>query len=169
MDIKELIDEDAFDPENLFDKKKFITMVINREGFSKREGKAADLLEALLDRDITRAECEEIYAQLKETNARETMLEAIRQATNEQEKALLIQACWECGLDFTPHFLLFAELATLKDYSVALEALTVLQNCDVVDNTVLDDAINLAAQATESRSPLLAELRAHLAARKNAQ
>jgi hypothetical protein len=169
MDIKELLDEDAFDPGNLFDKEKFNTLVLNREGFSKRDGKAADLLESLLEGGITRAESEEIFTALKETNARELMVEAIRQAPHEREKAIFTAACWESGLDFTPHFLFFVGLATVREYSVALEALTVLQNCSTVDSKILDEALEIAAKADRRNPALLQEVIAHLNARKSAQ
>jgi hypothetical protein len=168
MAIKDLLDEDAFEPEKLFDKEKYNTVVLDREGNSKRENKAADLLEALLDRDISREESEEIFSALKETNARELMMDAIGQAKYEREKALLISACWESGLDFTPHFLFFAALATAKEYTVALEALTVLQECGAVEEKVLEEAFAIAGAAPGGGSSLLPEVIAHLESRRSA-
>ena len=51
MDIKELLDEDAFDPEKLFNEKEYSTLIIKRDGFSKKENSSADLIEGLLDKE----------------------------------------------------------------------------------------------------------------------
>ena len=52
--IKELLDEDAFDPKKLFNEEEYSTLIIAREGFSKKENNAADLIESLLEKEITR-------------------------------------------------------------------------------------------------------------------
>ena len=66
--IKELLDEDAFDPKKLFDEEEYSTLIIAREGFSKKDNTAADLLEGLLEKGITRQESEAIFLKLKESN-----------------------------------------------------------------------------------------------------
>jgi hypothetical protein len=63
--IKELLDEDAFDPKKLFDEEEYSTLIIAREGFSKKDNTAADLLEGLLEKGITRQESEAIFLKLK--------------------------------------------------------------------------------------------------------
>ena len=65
--IKELLDEDAFDPKKLFDEEEYSTLIIAREGFSKKDNTAADLLEGLLEKGITRQEREAIFLKLKES------------------------------------------------------------------------------------------------------
>src|SRR6476620_228756 len=104
MDIKELLDEDAFDPEKLFNEEEYSTLIINREGFSKKENTAADLIEDLLEKGITRAESEEIFKKIKDTNAGDLLVNAIRQAQRTDDKTKLVAACWECGLDFSKDF-----------------------------------------------------------------
>ncbi|HKC69262.1 MAG TPA: hypothetical protein VKG26_13585 [Bacteroidia bacterium] len=58
------------------------------------------------------------------------LLEAIKQAEHKNEKATLIAACWESGLDFKGHEAFFAELALDMDLFVSLEAITVLDNIE---------------------------------------
>jgi hypothetical protein len=160
--MKDLLDDDAFDPRKLFDKEQYVTLVINREGFSKKENRAADLIESLLDPNITRQESEVVFATLKEADARDVLIGSIRQAKQEREKAILVAACWETGLDFTPHFAFFAGLAADKSYAVAMEALTVVQNCENVPLLSIEEALARAAKAGIEAGPLTGELVAHL-------
>ena len=93
--IKELLDEDAFDPKKLFDEEEYSTLIIAREGFSKKDNTAADLLEGLLEKGITRQESEAIFLKLKENNSVELMVDAIKKAQRIEEKTILTAACWE--------------------------------------------------------------------------
>ncbi|HOZ88075.1 MAG TPA: hypothetical protein PL029_09965, partial [Bacteroidia bacterium] len=67
--LNELLDDDALDPKKLFNEKEYNTLIIDRGGFNKKENNTADLLEQLLDPNITRVESEGIYLQLKEMKA----------------------------------------------------------------------------------------------------
>ena len=87
--IKELLDEDAFDPQKLFDEEEYSTLIIAREGFSKKDNTAADLLEGLLEKGITRQESEAIFLKLKESNSVELMVDAIKKAERIDEKIIL--------------------------------------------------------------------------------
>ena len=149
IDIKELLDDDAFDPEKLFNEEEYSTLIINREGFDKKQNTTADLLEALLDKDISRPESEAIFLKLKEMNAQALLVNAIRSAQRTNEKAILAAACWESGLDFTKDILFFVELACSEDFRLAMEALTVVEQCDgPVDAAVISRAMSIAGKAT---------------------
>lgn len=159
MDIKELLDEDAFDPKKLFNEEEYSTLIISREGFSKKENSAADLIESLLDKDRTRQEAEEIFTKLKESNAGEMLVKAIKDARRENEKAILTAACWESGLDMSGHFLFFTELATSANFSLAMEAITVLENCEEpLTQETLKEALGLAENAGNKNKSLTADL-----------
>lgn len=156
MDVKELLDEDAFDPKKLFDEKNYSTLIINRDGFSKKENNTADLLEHLLEPGITRSETEEIFLQLKEAKAADMLVSAIKKAERPGERALLTCACWETGLDFTGHLLFFVELACSDDFKLAMEALTVVENCEgKVNDEVLAEALNIVGQSKTKHEELL--------------
>ena len=103
--IKELLDEDAFDPKKLFNEEEYSTLIIAREGFSKKENNDADLIESLLEKEITRQESEAIFLKLKESNSVDVMVNAIKKAGRVDEKIILAAAGWESCLDFTNHFL----------------------------------------------------------------
>jgi hypothetical protein len=155
MEIKELLDEDeAFDSKKLFDEKEYSTLIINREGFNKKENNVADLLESLLEKQ-SRQESEEIFKKLKEANAQKMMVDAIKAASMNNEKTLLTAACWETGLDFSDYFLSFVELATNDDFQVALEALSVVESCEgTIAESTLANALEIA-QNSKSRNPTL--------------
>jgi len=152
MDVKELLDDDALDPKKLFDQENYSTLIINREGFSKKENNAADLIETLLDKKITRQESEEVFVKLKEINAQNLLVSAIQAAKKNEEKAKLIAASWESALDFTAYFLFFAELVGNDDFQIAMEALTVIENIESrIDEKTLTKAVEIA-QTSKSKN-----------------
>lgn len=150
--IKELLDEDAFDPKKLFNEEEYSTLIIAREGFSKKENNAADLLEGLLEKEITRQESEAIFLKLKESNSVDLMVDAIKKAGRVEEKTILAAACWESCLDFSKHFLFFTELACNDNLLLALEGLTVVENTEgTIDGDTLTKAL-IMAQNTKSKN-----------------
>jgi hypothetical protein len=132
MDIKELLDDGNIDPKKFFDEKEYVTLLLNRDGFTKKQNATADLIHALLEKELTREEQEEIFSQLKLADARNYLLEAIGNTPKSADKARLCAACWESGLDFTEHFLFFARLVCQEDFTLAMEAFTVVENLDGV-------------------------------------
>ncbi len=159
MDIKELLDDDAFDPKKLFNEEEYSTLIIKREGFSKKENNTADLLEGLLDKEITRIESEAIFLKLKEMKANAMLVEAIKKADRTHEKALLAAACWESGLDFTNDFLFFTQLACSDDFQLAIEAQTVVENCEgMIDEHTLSKALEIAEASKSKNKELVNDL-----------
>lgn len=157
--IKELLDEDSFDPKKLFDKEEYNTLIIEREGFSKKDNNAADLIENLLDKEITRQESEAIFSKLKELNSIDLMVNSINSAQRTEEKICLTAACWESCLDFTNHFLFFTELACHDDFLLAVEALTVVQNCEgTLDEQTLTKALEIVQNTKSKHHELINDL-----------
>lgn len=170
MDIKELLDEDAFDPEKLFNEEEYSTLIINREGFSKKENASADLIEALLEKDLSREESEALFLKLKTGNADKLLVDAIKKAARVEEKTKLVAACWECGLDFSSHFLLFVELACHDDFQLALEALSVVESSEgVIGEDTLQTAMEIALAAKSKNPQLVSDLIENLKSRSNAE
>lgn len=164
--VKELLDEDAFDPKKLFNEEEYSTLIIKRDGFNKKENNAADLLEGLLEKEITRAESEEIFLKLKESNSVEIMVDAIKKAQRVEEKTILAAACWESCLDFTNHFLFFAELACNDNLLLSLEGLTVVENCEgTIDESTLTKALEIAQNSKSKNKELVEALIANIKSR----
>ncbi len=159
MGAEELLEEDAFDPQKLFNEEEYSTLIIGREGLNKKENNTADLLEALMEKDITRQESEAIFSKLKETNSQKVMMDALNTAQRISEKTILTAACWECGLDFTPYFLDFVKLAIQDDFQLALEALSVVESSEgVLDEKTLTEAMQIALSAKGPNKDLVQDL-----------
>ncbi|MBA3683569.1 MAG: hypothetical protein H0W73_20745 [Bacteroidetes bacterium] len=155
--VKELLDDDAFDPKKLFNEEEYSTLIIKREGFNKKENNTADLLESLLEKEITRQESEEIFLKLKETNSIEIMVDAIKKAQRTEEKTILAAACWESCLDFSKYFLFFTELTCSDNFLLSMEALTVVEYIEgTIDESTLTKALEIA-QNTKSKNKELIE------------
>lgn len=163
MGVEELLDDDAFDPKKLFDEKQYSTLIINREGFDKKQNSIADLLEALLDDRNTRQENESLFAKLKELNAQQMLVDAVEAAENTADKIKLLAACWESCLDFTPHFPFFVKLVCHPDFGVALEALSVVESCEgQIDELILADALLTVQSLPEKPHELVDDLVANI-------
>ena len=166
MGVEELLDEEAFDPKKLFNEEEYSTLIIGREGLSKKENTTADLLEALLEPNITRQESEEIFSKLKDANAQKMMVDAIQAAEKVNEKTILAAACWESGLDFSAYFIDFVKFATHDDFQLALEALSVVESSEGVQTEqTLSKAMAIAESAKSKNPDLVADLIENLKSR----
>jgi hypothetical protein len=138
------------DPEKLFDEKEYATIIIGSEGMSKKDTSNADYVTALVSSNSTREEKDEALKALKENNAQAFILNAITKTKNLGQKALLIAACWETGLDFSKDYLFFVELISSKDFTVSFEAFTVIQEMEAeIDKTTLQSSLALLKKAKE--------------------
>lgn len=163
MSINELLDEEGIDPKKLFDETEYSTLVINRDGFSKGENAIADLIEGLLLPHLSREQNEEIFKALKEKQAQAILVQSIELAETNEEKAKLVAACWETGLDFNAYYLVFAALAGHPDFMVAFEAFTVLENAEhYPPPEILAQALSIVSNSTTKHRAIQKELMEHL-------
>ena len=159
MGADELLEGGSLDPKKLFDEKEYITMVIDREGFSKKQNDNADLVMTLLEKELDRKEQEDIFAQLKEVNAGKILIEAIGNVKKNSDKAKLCAACWESGLDFTDHFIFFTELTCQDDFILSMEALTVIENIEgALEEKTLTKALEIAQNCKSKNTHLINDL-----------
>lgn len=166
MGADELLEDDAFDNEKLFNEEEYSTLIIGREGFNKKENTTADLIEGLLEKEVSRQEQEDIFSKLKEANAQKIMMDAIHTANRIDEKKILVAACWECGLDFSGYFLDFVKLATHEDFQLSLEALSVVESIEgVLEEKVLTEAMEIVQSAKSPNKELLQDLSDNIKAR----
>jgi len=118
------------DPTKLFDEKEYSTIIIGGEGMTKKDTNAADYLSIIVSPQRTREEKDEALIQLKENNAQTFMLNAIAKTKKPEQKALVVAACWETGLDFSNDFPVFIDLICSNNFGVSLEAFTVIQEME---------------------------------------
>lgn len=138
------------DPEKLFDEKEYATIIIGSEGMSKKDITNADYVTVLVNGKSTREEKDEALKVLKENNAQAFILNAITKTKNLGQKALLIAACWETGLDFSKDYLFFIELIGNKDFIVSFEAFTVIQEMEAeIDKTTLQSSLTVLKKVKE--------------------
>ena len=138
------------DPEKLFDEKEYATIIIGSEGMSKKDTSNADYVTALVSSNSTREEKDEALKALKENNAQAFILNAITKTKNLGQKALLIAACWETGLDFSKDYLFFIDLISSKDFIVSFEAFTVIQEMEAeIDKATLQSSLTILKKVKE--------------------
>lgn len=159
MNIDELLDDETPDPKKYFDEKEYSTLIVNREGFSKQQNDTADLIETLLEKDLVRTEQEDIFTRLKELNAQSILVSSIKEVKKDSQKAKLCSACWESGLDFTSHFVFFVELSCSDDFSLAMEALTVVENIEgQIPENILVKGLEIAQNTSSQNKELIDDL-----------
>lgn len=118
------------DPAKLFDEKEYATLIIGGDDGSKKDLQNADYISILISNKSTREEKDEALVKLKTNKANNLLLSAISKTKNLNQKALIIAACWETGLDFSKDYLTFVELIGSEDFTVSFEAFTVITEMD---------------------------------------
>jgi SOS response regulatory protein OraA/RecX len=166
MNEKDFLEEGGIDPKKLFNEKEYSTIIVNREGFSKKQNKVADLVYELLEKELSREETENIFKELKEGSAQPVLVEAIQNVKRNDDKARLCAACWESGLDFTSYFSFFAELSCTQDFLLAMEALTVVENIPgKITEEELKNVLVKAREAKNGNKDIIADLEENIKSR----
>ena len=130
------------DPTKLFDEKEYATIIIGSEGMSKKDTNNADYVTVLVSSKSSREEKDAALIFLKENNSQSFILNAIAKTKNLEQKALLIAACWETGLDFSKDYAVFIDLICHTNFLVSFEAFTVIQEMDAeIDTTTLQASL----------------------------
>lgn len=143
-------------PEQLFDEEQYSTIIVGNDVASKKDLDNADYMTTLVSSKTTREEKDEALIKLKENKAQAFILNAIAKTKKPEQKALVVAACWETGLDFSKDFLFFIELICSNDFHVSLEALTVIQEMEInIEADKLQKALSLLTQLTSPNSSVL--------------
>ncbi|MCT4673796.1 MAG: hypothetical protein N4A37_11210 [Prolixibacteraceae bacterium] len=104
-----------------------------------------------------------LLADIKHTNAIPYIIDGIKHATNQEVQRSLVSICWENGMDFCPYISLFVDLVLQKDFIVAFEAFTVIENMEgIVDDKEKERLVTLIESqlpdATSEREGMLLDL-----------
>ena len=147
------------DPAKLFDEKEYATLIIGGDDGSKKDLQNADYISILISAKATREEKDEALVKLKTNKANNLLLSAIAKTKNLNQKALIIAACWETGLDFSKDYLTFVELIGSEDFNVSFEAFTVITEMDAeIDKDTLLKAKEMLTKLAEKNSNAKAAL-----------
>ena len=110
---------------------------------TKKDTNNADYITTLVSKNSTREEKDEALILLKENKAQPFMISAVTKTKNPVQKALLIAACWETGLDFSKNYDFFIDLICSDDFTVSFEAFTVIQEMEAeIDMAILNKSLD---------------------------
>ena len=130
-------------PEKLFDENEYSTILIGKEGISKKDANNSELLTILISKKSTREDKDEALRELKDNNSQAFLINAITNTKNIEQKTSLIASCWETGLDFSNYFTFFIDLICDKEFLIAFESFTVIQEMNAVINPdLLNSSLN---------------------------
>ncbi|MGZ3864734.1 MAG: hypothetical protein ACXVPN_10075 [Bacteroidia bacterium] len=144
------------DPEKLFDETQYNTLNIDGGNENPAPGKSkkntnvvAELIAVLTSK--TTGDKDTALALLKKENSVALLVDAIKDSKDPDEKALLVAACWETGMDFRAHLDYFVELSLEKNPLISMEAITVItENLGEIDKARALQLVNLLGKADNS-------------------
>jgi len=74
---------------------------------------------------------------IRKSNAQQFLVDLIAMPKFEKHQKEVVMACWESGLDFSNHLIFFANLVVNCEYPVALEAITVIDEMQLLTDSLL--------------------------------
>jgi hypothetical protein len=167
MDVKELLDDDALDPKKFFDTEKYNTITVSLNAENDFKENDVDTVIRLLDENIIREEKDKLLAYIKEKKLNKLLMKAIDEAETNEDKARLLNACWESGLDFANDFMYFVKYALDDDFIVSMEAFTVAENIEELKEEQLTEAILFIDQNSKSNSVAAEQLKTFIRSKIN--
>ena|SRR6218665_1337807 len=131
--IVNTMEENTNDPKKYFNSKEYTTAIIGlgqeENAAPVNESKISTLISLLTDpanKDVR----EEALITLKKEKGGELLLAAIASPKANENRHLLVAACWESEINFSKYLPFFVLLATDDNYLIALEAITVIENME---------------------------------------
>lgn len=113
--------------EKLFDPKLYNTLFINKEDEERVRREQMDVLAELLCDDKHKGAQTEVYNLLKkEKKAVDLLIRIIGEAQDHKKK--LVASCWEANIDVDRYLPFFTDIVLNDDLSIAMEALTTIEN-----------------------------------------
>lgn len=110
---------------------------IRLHGSLQQLPRIVEVLRSSTDYGITRA-ATSLLADIKDQAVIPLMMDQLALDENQPVRKELIQACWESGLNYEAHLMVFAHLFITEPYEVALEAFTLIENT-CLDHQVQED------------------------------
>lgn len=131
--IANTMEENTNDPKKYFNSKEYTTAIIGLGAEENappvNESKISTLISLLTDpanKDVR----EETLLTLKKEKGGELLLGAIASPKANENRHLLVAACWESEINFSKYLPFFVLLATDNNYLIALEATTTIENME---------------------------------------
>ncbi len=157
--------------EKYFDEENYHTLIVDEKEFKPvKAAKLEDLLDLLKDEDRNRKEEALSLLKAERDKGQKFLMEAIRDCDDEAQLPVLVAACWESGLDFTPYFTEFIQLCVEEDLLTCIEAVTTIESMEgKIDEKILGDGIQLLQEEVSKKNDkdaLLEDLKSLLIGRK---
>ncbi len=104
-----------------------------------------------------------LFGELKHVDAVAELIQVIQDPRFADEQADLIACCWQNGLNFSPYLPFFTDLVITKEFKVAFEAFTVIDNMygkieEIVEEETLGKIRIALEGADDQKSYLLRNL-----------
>jgi len=111
-----------------------------------------EIFELLLDTedDEVMDACTGLLNDLKSDEGSEQVVAALKNPRYKPIRQILVSSCWQSGLDYHDHVLLFAKIVVKDDYAAAIEAFTVIENS--LGELEDDEIVQLTAVLNEGLS-----------------
>lgn len=174
MDVqKNRVDESLIRDLNS-DDEELVTKALSRIRENGNEYYIEPLFEALFDSENSsvKREIRKVLADVKSSASVDVLLRMIDNPKCEPMLAEILTTCWESGLDFTKQIDKFIALVIERDFVVAFEALSVIENMEFAldaDQTekLLAPVLLAMESAATDRKSLLDSVVAHIRSLSN--
>ncbi|MFC2090065.1 hypothetical protein ACFLT1_04750 [Bacteroidota bacterium] len=115
------------------------------------------------DNDEIIRSCNSLLSDLKNTEARTYMVEAIQDDKYEAISQNLVAACWQSGFDYSEYIEVFTTIVLSNSFETSIEAFTVIENSlnqlnDSGKNKLILTLKSNTGQVEPEKRPLIEEL-----------
>lgn len=143
------------------------SIVLDTLKYVSREGNKDILREVIqllliTQETMVRDEIIKILENLREPDCTPVLVKAIENPEYQDILVLLISASWKNSLDFSPYIETFTDVFIKSDFQLAFDALTVIDNVEVIDAKIAEASVfrleNAIEDIKDDKKPLYFEL-----------
>ena len=128
------------------------------EPFEGAIGLLASLYDST-DNKIVAQTIENFFNDLKDTSARQEIINEMKNDLSDKTKKMIVSSCWQSGLDYSEYAQEFAELFIASELDMAIECMTVIEeSIDRIERYDRQRIKEIIDQAPEALSFLADEL-----------
>jgi len=109
-----------------------------------------DLLLSFPEKELEK-EIKNVLGTIKQKDSVPVFVEALKKNKYKPIRKTILTACWQNGLDFKEHLLIFAELVIEEDWETGFEAFTVIENLkELPDKEIIEKTITKINDSIET-------------------
>lgn len=122
-------ESESHNPKKYFNPKDYSTLIVDSTGFKTPQHELAEHFETLLHLPINSDEYRELLQQLKQHYAIVDIINLISNSPSDAFTAQILRTLWECDYNSSEHAAALLPYVFSPVFTIALEALTVFQEC----------------------------------------